>query len=144
MNVLIVALDAVPVEVADADVLVVAPALNSRLRHWLSDEDDARRSAQARVAAFIERLGERGVHAEGRVGDVDPLLAIADALSMFPADQIVIAARPERSTQLVARARTRFRLPTSRAGTPSLPPLRTSRTARRRRAASFRRVPRHG
>ena len=23
----------------DADVLVVAPALNSRVRHWLSDED---------------------------------------------------------------------------------------------------------
>ena len=39
MNVLIVALDAVvPTEVTEADVLVVAPALNSKLRHWLSDE----------------------------------------------------------------------------------------------------------
>jgi len=27
---------------AAAEVLVVAPALNSRLRHWLSDEDEAR------------------------------------------------------------------------------------------------------
>jgi hypothetical protein len=140
MHVLIVALAAVPVEVANADVLVVAPALNSRLRHWLSDEDEARRRAQARVAAVIDRLEQRGVQAEGRVGDADPLLAIADALSTYPADQIVIAG----SAELVARARARFGLPTFHAGTPSLPPLRTSRTARRRRAASSRRVLRHG
>ena len=140
MNVLIVALDAVPVEVADADVLVVAPALNSRLRHWVSDEDAARRRAQARVAAVVDRLEQQGVQAEGRVGDADPLLAIADALAAFPADQIVIAARPERSTELVASARARFGLPTFRAA----PASRTSRTARRPRAASFLRVPRHG
>ncbi len=140
MNVLIVALDAVPVEVADANVLVVAPALNSRLRHWMSDEDAARRRAQTRLTAVIDPLEERGVKAQGRVGDADPLLAIADALGAFPADQIVIAARPERSTELVARARARFALPTFRSETP----LRTSRTARRPRAASSRLAPRHG
>src|SRR4029077_6630102 len=44
MNVLIVALDAAtPPEVPDPAVLVVAPALNSWLRRWVSDEDDARR-----------------------------------------------------------------------------------------------------
>ena len=44
MNVLIIALDRfTPVPVANADVLVVAPALNSRLHRWLSDEDGARR-----------------------------------------------------------------------------------------------------
>jgi len=37
MNVLIIALDRfTPVPVANADVLVVAPALNSRLHRWLS------------------------------------------------------------------------------------------------------------
>ncbi len=121
MNVLIVALDGlVPAEVPDAEVLVVAPALNSWLRHWLSDEDAARRRAQERVAAFVDRLERRGVHAEGRVGDVDPLQAIADALPTFPADEIVIAAQSERSTrladELVSRARDRFALPTFRAG----------------------------
>jgi hypothetical protein len=121
MNVLIVALDAaIPSEVPDADVLVVAPALNSRLRHWLSDEDAARRRAGDRAAAFVDRLRRRGIHAEGRVGDADPLLAIADALPTFPADEIVIAARPERSLRLVdelaTRARGRFGLPVLRAG----------------------------
>ena len=42
MNVLVVALDEVtPADVRDAEVLVVAPALNSWLRRWLSDEDAA-------------------------------------------------------------------------------------------------------
>ena len=121
MNVLIVVLDAaIPPEVPDGDVLVVAPALNSWLRRWLSDEDAARRRAGERVAAFVDRLQRRGVHAEGRIGDADPLLAIADALPTFPADEIVIAARPERSPRLVdelaARARGRFALPVLRAG----------------------------
>ncbi len=117
MNVLIVALDPVlPAEVPDAEVLVVAPALNSWLRRWVSDEDAARRRAGERVATYVEGLERRGVHAEGRVGDADPLQAIADALPTFPADEIVIAAQPERSgrlaDELVSRARDRFALNT--------------------------------
>jgi nucleotide-binding universal stress UspA family protein len=121
MNVLIVALDAViPAEVPDGDVLVVAPALNSPLRHWLSDEDGARRRARERVAAFVERLDRNGIRAEGRVGDADPLLAIADALRTFPADEIVIAARADRparlAEELVSRARECFALPVCHTG----------------------------
>jgi hypothetical protein len=93
--VLIVALDAViPTEVPHANVLVVAPALNSRLRHWLSDEDATRRRAGERATAFVDWLEETGVQAKGQVGDADPLLAIADALATFPADEIMIAAQP--------------------------------------------------
>jgi len=117
MNLLIVALDtAIPATAPDAEVLVVAPALNSRLRRWASDEDAARARAAARAAAVVERLEQRGVHAEGRIGDGDPLLAIADALQTFAADEIVIATEPEHSTrlaeELVTRARNRFALPT--------------------------------
>ncbi len=115
MNVLIVALDAVPAaEVSEAEVLVVAPALNSRLRRWLSDEDDARRRAERVAATFVELLQRRGVHAEARVGDADPLLAIADVLPTFSADEIVIAGRPEGFRELdalVSRMRDRFALP---------------------------------
>jgi nucleotide-binding universal stress UspA family protein len=115
LNILIVALDGAPTEMPDADVLVVAPALNSRLRHWVSDEDAARRRAEDRAAAFVERLERSGIHAQGRVGDADPLLAIADALSTFPADEIVIAAGNESRLveRLATHARKRFALPTS-------------------------------
>jgi len=115
MNVLIIALDAVmPAELSEAEVLVVAPALNSRLRRWLSDEDDARRRAEQLAGTFVELLERGGVRARGRVGDADPLLAIADALPTFPADEIVIAGRPWRSRELdelVSRVRNRFALP---------------------------------
>jgi hypothetical protein len=115
MNVLIVALDAVPAAgVSEAKVLVVAPALNSSLRHWLSDEDDARRRAQRLAATFVEFLRRGGVHAEARVGDADPLLAIADALPTFSADEIVIAGRPDGVRErhdLASRVRDRFALP---------------------------------
>jgi hypothetical protein len=125
MNVLIVALDAVaPEEIPDAEVLVVAPAVNSWLRQWLSDEDSARARAQERVAAYVDRLERSGVHAEGRVGDADPLQAIADALPTFPADEIVIAALPGGSSgvadELLSRARARFAIPVVR-GAASLP-----------------------
>jgi hypothetical protein len=121
LNVLVVALDAViPTRLLGTTVLVVAPALNSWLRRWVSDEDGARRRAEAAAAAVADRLELSGVHAEGRAGDGDPLLAIADALSTFPADEILIAARPGRSSQIAeelgSRARARFALPTFRAG----------------------------
>ena len=117
-NVLVVALDAVaPTEATGTHALVVAPAFNSWLRRWLSDEDDARRRADERAIAVAARLEQSGAHAEGRAGDADPLLAIADALSTFAADEIVIAAehdRPIRSVEeLGSRVRDRFALPTS-------------------------------
>jgi hypothetical protein len=122
-HLLIIALDSsVPDEVPDAHVLVVAPALNAWLRRWMSDEDDARRRAEDRAAAFVEDLGRRGIHADSRVGDADPVQAIADALATFPADEIMIAGAPERPTRLVAevasRASRRFALPIFRAGGP--------------------------
>jgi hypothetical protein len=118
-NVLVVALDVVPLEAPNANVLVVAPALNSRLRRWVSDEDRARRLAAERLRAYLDQLEKRGVHAEGRVGDADPLLAIADALAMFPADEIVIAADAvPLAEHLARRARKRFLVPASRACEP--------------------------
>jgi hypothetical protein len=121
MNVLVIALDAAsPVEVPQSEVLVVAPALNSRLRRWLSDEDEARRLAAERAGAAVERLERRGLHAVGRVGDGDPLQAIADALPVFAADEIVIAGDTSIAERLAARARARFGLPVLR-GEEALP-----------------------
>ena len=116
MNVLVIALDAAsPLDLDDAEVFVVAPALNSRLRHWLSDDGGARRIAGERLAACLDRLERTGLHATGRVGDADPLQAVADTLPTFAADEIVIAAHPERSRDLAQKValgvRERFALP---------------------------------
>ncbi|MDQ4019863.1 MAG: hypothetical protein M3188_08575 [Actinomycetota bacterium] len=78
----------------NSEVLVVAPALNSRLRHWTSDEDRARAQAQARLDASLAALAEVGVDAEGHVGDDDPVQAVDDALRMFPADELIVSTHP--------------------------------------------------
>jgi hypothetical protein len=98
------------------EVLVVCPALNSPLRHWVSDEDGAREAAQLRLEDCLTRLAELGVEARGEIGDGDPLQAIEDALRTFPADEIVVSTHPEgRSNWLergvVAGARERFDVP---------------------------------
>lgn len=77
------------------EVLVVAPALNSPLKHWASDEDAARAAAHERVEASVARLREGGISARGEVGDSEPLQAIEDALRTFGADEIIISTHPE-------------------------------------------------
>jgi len=99
-----------------AEVLVVTPALNSPVRHWTSDEDQARADAQQRLEASLERLGRAGIAARGEVGDGDPLQAIEDALRTFGADEVIISTHPEgRSNWLergvVSGARERFAVP---------------------------------
>jgi hypothetical protein len=100
----------------EADVLVVCPALNSRIRHWTSDEDRARAQAQERLERSLAELAEEGVEASGAVGDDDPMQAIEDALRTFGADEIIISTHPPgRSNWLekdvILRAAERFDLP---------------------------------
>jgi hypothetical protein len=95
---------------------VVCPALNSRLKTWVSDEDPARAAAQARLDATLSRLASVGVEARGGVGDVDPLVAVEDAVRLFRPDEIVVSTHPEgRSNWLergvVTALRERYDLP---------------------------------
>ena len=94
-------------------VLVVCPALNSPLRHWVSDEDGARAAAQKRLERSVERLREAGIRVDGQVGDAEPLQAIEDALRTFGADEIIISTHPEGRSHwlergIVEAARRRF------------------------------------
>jgi hypothetical protein len=98
------------------EVLVVTPALNSPLRHWVSDDDGARAAAQQRLDQSLAQLSVAGVQARGEVGDGDPLQAMEDALRTFGADEIIISTHPEgRSNWLergiVEKARERFAVP---------------------------------
>jgi membrane protein implicated in regulation of membrane protease activity len=95
---------------------VVCPAVNSRLKTWTSDEDPARAAAQKRLDATLERLASVGVEARGDIGDVDPLVAVEDAVRMFRPDEIVVSTHPEgRSNWLVrgvvAAVRERYDVP---------------------------------
>jgi hypothetical protein len=77
-----------------AEVLVVAPALTSRLRFWTSDSDQAIERAEDVQEETVERLDEEGIDASGDTGESDPLLALQDALQTYPADEIVLFTHP--------------------------------------------------
>jgi hypothetical protein len=98
------------------EMLLVCPALNSRVRTWTSDEDPARAEAQARLDASLGRLAHAGVSARGEIGDGDPLQALEDALREFPADEIVISTHPPGRSHwleqgIVEQARLRYDVP---------------------------------
>ncbi len=99
-----------------AQVHVVCPALNSPLRHWVSDEDEARASAQVRLDESLVSMRAAGLYATGEIGDGDPIQAIEDALRTFHPDELLVSTHPAGRSHwlergVVERARERFDLP---------------------------------
>jgi hypothetical protein len=72
-----------------SEVLVLAPALNSRLSTWASDLEGARLRAQERLAVSLAGLAKAGIKARGQVGDSDAVQATEDALRSYPAREVV-------------------------------------------------------
>jgi hypothetical protein len=100
----------------NAVVFVVCPALNSPLRHWASDEDDARSAAGDRLDRSLEGMRAAGLDARGEIGDGDPIQAIEDALRTFRPDELIVSTHPEGRSHwlergVVDKARERFALP---------------------------------
>ncbi len=104
-------------EAEEAEVLVVAPALNpSKLRFWASDPDGSIERAEEVAEESVERMDEEGIDAAGDTGESDPLLALQDALATFAADEIVVCTRPGGEQNwleegVVDEARARFDTP---------------------------------
>lgn len=99
-----------------ADVLVVAPALNSRLGHLTNDDRRALVEAEERLQAAVDLLHEAGIKGRGEVGDADPLNAVADAHATFTPDIVLISTWPEGSSHwlerdLIDRAREKLDVP---------------------------------
>ena len=82
----------------DAEVRVIAPASKISWLDWLTnDEDAARADAAERADAAADAAPTERVETE--VGDVDPLLAIEDALRTFPADEVIVLTPPEQEAE---------------------------------------------
>jgi hypothetical protein len=88
----------------EAQVLVVVPAAASTVEAVRGAADDRRGDAEATAAALAERLP--GARVE--VGADDPVLAVEDALRVFGADEVLVAAGDE---ELAAAIRRRVALP---------------------------------
>ena len=108
---------AIGTEAADeAEVLVIAPALNTKTRFLLADPDPAIDRAEAVQEETVERLGEEGIDAAGDSGEENPMLALQDALATYEADEIVLFTHPGgklnwKEEGLVEEAQGRFDVP---------------------------------
>ena len=89
-----------------AEVLIVVPALASKLEAATGAVDDRRADAEATAAALGERL-----HARAEIGADDPALAAEDALRVFGADEVLVVGDAE----MVDAIRERVAIPVSRA-----------------------------
>jgi hypothetical protein len=100
----------------ETELFVVCPALNSKIRHWTSDDDRARAAAHGRLQQMLDALDREGFNVQGDIGEADPIQAMEDALRVFGADEVIVSTHPPgRSNWLerdvVQRARERFDVP---------------------------------
>jgi GABA permease len=99
----------------DVAVHIVAPASGLSRLDWLANaEDGARGDAEARADQIADAVHTDNVDKE--VGDTDPVQAIRDALTTFPADEIVVLTKPDDEVTWLEEgtteeARARFDLP---------------------------------
>ena len=105
------------------EVLLVCPALNSRVRTWTSDEDGARAAAQARLDASLAQLAEAGVTRAARSATATRCRRSRTRSGTFPADEIVLSTHPPGRSHWLEQGVVELRAPA----------LRRARHPRRRR-----------
>lgn len=97
-----------------AHVHLMAPAIaDSRFAQLAGDVDDAMLHARERMTHSLSDLRRHGIEVSGGVGDSDPILAIDDELSQFPADEILVVTHPDQDSgwledDLFEKAREKF------------------------------------
>jgi hypothetical protein len=101
---------------AEIEVVVPMQRRGALSRFTGGDDSAARERAQGRLDRMLAALTSAGFKPSGRLGDEDPLLALADASREISPDAVVISTHPAgRSrwlqTELVARARRQIDVP---------------------------------
>ena len=97
----------------EAEVLVVAPALSSRVDRWTGDEAAYARASE-HLDATLAALSALGVTARGHVGSHDPLQAADEGLREIAADELVfVTAGAGEAADVVEAARGRYGIPVS-------------------------------
>jgi hypothetical protein len=99
------------------DVLVIAPALSSRLARWTGDEK-AYEDAERRLENAVRELTTAGIDAHGHIGAHDPLQAADDGVREFSPAEIVFVTNDDAHANwleqgVVEAARERYALPVS-------------------------------
>ena len=84
----------------EADTIkIVVPVVRQGLLDWLANDQAAFSHAEQVADEMAEQLPGEAVEADA--GEADVGLAVRDALATFPADEIVVAVRPDSREALV-------------------------------------------
>jgi hypothetical protein len=106
MKILVVATEPLDKSTADqlvgdaeqTEVFVLAPTVvDSKIGYWVSDTDEAQAEANETVRRSVANLSSRGAEASGHAGDIDPRVAVDDALRTFDPDRILVIKHSEES-----------------------------------------------
>ena len=87
------------------EIEVVVPAVRQGVLDWLANDERAFSEAQEAAERQADQLPGEAV--EARAGEADVELAIRDALATFPADEVLVAVRPDDGAGVVEQAATR-------------------------------------
>jgi hypothetical protein len=93
------------------EVLILVPLVKTFLERWSEDVDPPRRRAQQRVAFAMATLRRAGASAGGRIGDENPVQAVADTVAGYPASQVALIAASSRSDKVADELRKRLTVP---------------------------------
>src|SRR3954470_16180185 len=98
------------------EVRVVCPILPSRAHYVTSDIDGELAEAHVRLDRTLAWAREQGIAATGRVSEDAPLVATADELRGFAADEVIVSTHPPArsrwlETGLVERLRDELEIP---------------------------------
>jgi hypothetical protein len=104
-----------------SEILVLAPAFNTKVAHWLNDLKEARFEAQRRLALSVGTLSVAGLETRGKVGDSDVVQAVEDVLRTFPAAEVAFVTPPGQEREAIGDVRRRLDRPVQ-----VLEPLETS------------------
>ena len=103
----------------EPEVLILAPATQTRLDRWASDVGEARGRASSVLAVSLGTLTAAGLDVRGRVGDGDAVQAIEDELRTFPAQEVVLVHGPQLGPREGGEVRRRLDRPVRDIGTDS-------------------------
>ena len=97
--------DVLRAHVGEADTIkVVVPVVRQGVLDWLANDQKAIGHAEQVAERTAEQLA--GETVDAGAGEADVGLAIRDALATFPADEIVVAVRPEEEEGFVESSAT--------------------------------------
>jgi len=93
------------------EILILAPIAKTFVERWSEETGPPRRRAQERIAGTMAILRRAGATAGGRIGDEDPVQAVADTVTGFAASRVTLVGASARSDKVARELAARLTVP---------------------------------